>query len=49
MPEWSRKKRPTDVNALAASIVDEAMGDDAETPTDDGKNPAAVALGRLAR
>jgi hypothetical protein len=40
MPERSRKKRPADVNALAASIVDDAT-------TEDGKNPAAVELGRL--
>ncbi len=42
MPKRSSKK-PTDVNALAASIVAEATGE----PVDDGKNPAAVALGRL--
>ena len=49
----SNKKRPRDVNQLAKTIVDEATGDApdeqaAETPADDdGKNPAAVALGRL--
>jgi hypothetical protein len=44
MPERSRK-RPTDLNQLAASIVADATG---ETPLveDDGKDPAAVALGR---
>lgn len=31
------------MNALAAQIVAEATGE----PMDDGKNPAAVALGRL--
>ena len=42
MPERSRK-RPRDLNALAASIVSDAT----ETPApDDGKDPAAVALGR---
>lgn len=46
MPERSRKKRPTDVNALAASIVDDATDEGDEAPTDDGKNPAAVELGR---
>ena len=47
MPKRSRKKRPTDVNALAASIVGDATADEPEAPADDGKNPAAVALGRL--
>jgi len=41
MPKRSSKK-PRDVNALAASIVAEATHD-----PDEGKNPAAVALGRL--
>lgn len=40
-----RSSKPRDANALAAAIVAEATG---ETPPDeDGKNPAAVALGRL--
>lgn len=40
------KKRPRDVNALAALIVAETTGED--VPRDDGgKNPAAVALGKL--
>ena len=48
----SKKKRPRDPNQLAKAIVDEATGDapDEETeapPADEGKNPAAVALGRL--
>jgi hypothetical protein len=47
MPDRLRK-RPRDLNALATSIVGEATG---ETPkpkqqADDGKDPAAVALGR---
>ena len=41
MPKRSSKK-PRDVNALAAAIVAEATHDPGE-----GKNPAAVALGRL--
>jgi hypothetical protein len=47
MPERSRKKRPRDVNALAAAIVDEATDEDRE-PEDlyGGKDPAAVELGR---
>lgn len=40
-----KSKKPRDVNALASAIVSEATGD--EKPQDDGKNPAAVALGRL--
>ena len=46
----STKKRPQDVNQLAKAIVDEAVGDapeEGEAPDDEGKNPAAVALGRL--
>jgi hypothetical protein len=48
MPERSRK-RPRDVNELASEIVREATEEQSgnETPvTDDGKNAAAVALGR---
>jgi hypothetical protein len=45
MPERSRK-RPRDLNQLAALLVNDATSDEpAETP-DDGKDPAAVALGR---
>lgn len=44
----SNPKRPRDVNQLAKSIVDQATG---QTPGlekgDEGKNAAAVALGRL--
>ena len=42
MPKRSRKKRPQDVNVLAATIVSEATADASE-----GKNPHAVGLGRL--
>lgn len=41
-----RPRRPRDVNALAALIVSEATGEDVP-PDDGGKNPAAVALGKL--
>ena len=41
----AKPKRPRDANQLAKSIVDLTTGDAKET--DDGKNPAAVALGRL--
>jgi hypothetical protein len=45
MPDRSRK-RPRDPNQLAKLIVDIATGEVEDTPADDGKNPAAVALGR---
>jgi len=45
MPDRSRK-RPTDLNSLAASIVADSTDEDKAEPTDDGKDPAAVALGR---
>jgi hypothetical protein len=44
MPDRSRKKRPVDLNRLAASIVDDATSD--AKAGDEGKDPAAVALGR---
>lgn len=44
----AKAKRPTDINQRAKSIVDIATGETEDTtPTNDGKNPAAVALGRL--
>ena len=42
----SKKKRPADANKLAHQIVQESISE-APEPEDDGKNPAAVALGRL--
>lgn len=45
MPDRSRK-RPTDVNELAAQIVGEATGEIEPVDPDAGKDPAAVALGR---
>lgn len=46
MPKRSSKKR--DLNKLAKSIVDEATAEDKqEDVSEGGKNPAAVALGRL--
>ena len=45
MPDRSRK-RPRDLNALAASIVRDTTDEDKPEPADDGKDPAAVALGR---
>jgi hypothetical protein len=45
MPERSRK-RPTDPNQLAHQIVDEATGEAPKFDPDEGKDPAAVALGR---
>lgn len=47
MPKRS-SKRPRDPNQLARFIVGMATGDvEPDTKGDDGKNPAAVALGRL--
>ena len=46
MPERSRKRRPADLNSLAASIVADSVDEDKDEPVDDGKDPAAVALGR---
>jgi hypothetical protein len=45
MPKRS-SKRPRDVNELASSIVDEATGQAPKLDPDEGKDPAAVALGR---
>ncbi len=44
MPERSRK-RPVDLNSLAASIVADATDEDKAEP-EDTRDPAAVALGR---
>lgn len=45
MPERSSKKRPRDLNQLAAAIVEAATEGETPEPESD-KNPAAVALGR---
>ena len=45
MPDRSRR-RPRDLNSLAASIVNDATDETPEPEPDDGKDPAAVALGR---
>jgi hypothetical protein len=45
MPDRSRK-RSTDVNERAKQIVDEATGEAPKLDPDEGKDPAAVALGR---
>lgn len=42
-----KAKRPTDINQRAKSIVDIATGEVEDAKPADGKNPAAVALGRL--
>lgn len=36
-----------DINLLAKSIMEQATGQKPKEPVDEGKNPAAVALGRL--
>jgi hypothetical protein len=45
MPDRSRK-RPRDVNELARQVVDEATGDAPPFDPYEGKDPAAVELGR---
>jgi hypothetical protein len=45
MPDRSRK-RPRDPNELAKQLVDEATGEVPKYDPDEGKDPAAVALGR---
>ena len=47
MPTRSSKKRPRDISQRAKMIVDIATGEIEDKPEDEGKNPAAVALGRL--
>ena len=47
MLKRSSKKRPRDANQLAKLVVDIATGEDEDVEPDDGKNPHAVALGRL--
>ncbi len=42
-----KKKMPRDLNLLAKHIVDLSTGDASPVDEDDGKNPHAVALGRL--
>ena len=42
----TKPKRPRDTNQLAKLIVDIATGEASEPKADDGKDPAAVALGR---
>ena len=41
-----KTKRSRDTNQLAKLIVDLAAGEAEEVPKDNGKDPAAVALGR---
>ncbi len=41
-----KPKRPRDPNQLGKSIIDIATGNAPREPQDDGKDPAAVALGR---
>ncbi len=42
-----RSSKPRDLNQMASAIVDSATSDEPEADPDEGKNPAAVALGRL--
>ena len=47
MPKRSSNEKPADLNQLAKSIVDQATSEDAPELTANGKNAAAVSLGRL--
>ena len=50
MQKRSSKGKKPDLNELASSVADQATNPDKPeepTPEDTGKNPAAVALGRL--
>ena len=47
MRNRSSKKRPRDISQRAKLIVDIAAGEVEDKPEDEGKNPHAVALGRL--
>lgn len=42
----NRPKRPRDPNQLGKLIVDLSVGEAEDTPQHDGKDPAAVALGK---
>jgi hypothetical protein len=46
MPKRSSIRRPRDANQLAKFVTDMATGAVELPKTDDGKDPAAVALGR---
>ena len=46
MPKRSRTGKP-DVNQMAANLIDAITGELPEDKANEGKNPAAVALGRL--
>jgi hypothetical protein len=41
-----KSSKPRDLNAMAAAIVAQSTSDEPEPDPDDGKDPAAVALGR---
>jgi hypothetical protein len=43
----AKTRRPRDPNQLAKFLVDVLTGEREDIPEIDGKNPAAVALGRL--
>lgn len=46
MPKRSRTGKP-DVNQMASNLIDAVAGEMAKEAPENGKNPAAVALGRL--
>jgi hypothetical protein len=42
-----KRKRPSDTNQLAHSVIQDVIGMTEQPPSKSEKNPAAVALGRL--
>jgi hypothetical protein len=42
-----RSSKPRDLNSMAEAIVEQATSDAPQPDPDEGKNPAAVELGRL--
>lgn len=42
-----RSSKPRDLNAMASAIVEQATSDTPIADPDEGKNPHAVALGRM--
>jgi hypothetical protein len=42
-----RSSKPRDLNSMAAAIVAQSVSDDPVPDPDEGKNPHAVALGRI--
>ncbi len=46
-PMSGRSRKPCDLNQMAAAVVESATSGEQRSDPEEGKNPAAVALGRL--